>query len=295
MVNVLSRLRVHTFVAAIFSYCCLANEVTVVDDTGQTITLAAQAERIISLSPHATELLFSAQAGKKLVGVIEYSNFPQEAKAIQRVGDYFAIDIELMLTLKPDLIVAWQSGIKPELLSRLNDLGFPVFLSEPKSFEDIAGNVERLAKLAGTTDGSMPVVKQFVEDVNALKNRYLNKARIKGFYQIWHDPLQTLNGEHFISQALALCAVDNVFAGQKLLAPLVNEESIIALNPQVIFSGGNSQTQLNQLKDYWRKWSVIDAVKNDHLFVVNSDWVARPTFRLLDAAKSICQQSDKVR
>jgi len=172
--------------------------VSVTDDTGREVRLAQPAQRIVSLAPHITELLFSAGAGGRIVGVVEYSDYPPAAKKLPRVGAYNAVDMERILALRPDLVIAWASGNPPALIEQLRSLGLTVFLSEPRSLEDVASNLERFGQLAGTQTTAQAAADEFRRRLQALRVRYSDRKPVSVFYQIWHRPLMTVNGEHLI-------------------------------------------------------------------------------------------------
>jgi len=211
-----------------------AAAVSVVDDSGHRITLAAPATRIVSLAPHATELLFAAGAGARVVGVSAYSNFPAEASRLPSVGDAMRADLERIIALKPDLIVGWKSGNNPAQLERLRALGLPVFDSEPRRFDDIASALERLGTLAGSDEGRIAAAR-FRDALQQLRERYAARTPVTVFYQIWPSPLMTLNDAHIVSEAIRLCGGINLFGALAPLVPTVSREAVLKANPQAIF------------------------------------------------------------
>jgi iron complex transport system substrate-binding protein len=268
--------------------------VSVVDDTGRTVTLTRPAQRIVSLAPHATELLFAAGAGKAVVGVVRYSDFPAAAKQVPVVGDYNALDLETLLSLKPDLIVAWQSGNPPAAIERLLKFNIPVFLSEPRHLEDIATNLERLGQLAGTQKAADVASAQFRAALLQLRADYSGKSPVTVFYQIWDRPLITLNGTHMISAVLELCSGKNLFAALPVIAPEVSMESVLAADPEVIIASGSASSEDHGLGQ-WARWPVLRAVRNKQLYFVEPDNIQRSTPRLLQGAKEICQALEVAR
>ena len=252
----------------------LSQTVSVEDFAGRTVTLPAPATRIVALAPHLTENLFSAGAGDKLVGVVSYSAIPE-------VGSYNAYSLETIASLQPDLIVMWGSGNGMRTLSRLEQLGIPVFVSELRQLDDIPRDIRALGTLAGSGG---------VAELEAA--RIL--APLTVLYEIWNEPLQTINGEHLISQVIELCGGRNIFAGVTTLAPRVNIESVLALAPQVIIASGLSDTRPEWL-DQWRRYPALPAVRNDGLFFIDPDLLERPTARILLGARSLCEQLDTLR
>ena len=189
------------------------------DDAGHIVTLSAPARRIVSLAPHATELLYAVGAGASLVGVIEYSDYPPEARRIASVGSAAAFDIERIIALKPDLVVTWSSGNPAAKIVKLRSLGITVFESEPRDFENIASLLERLARLAGTDPIGQAAAKAFRTRLKTIAATYRHRPPVRVFYQIWNTPLMTLNDTHMVSAALRLCGGKNVFGKLPQLAP----------------------------------------------------------------------------
>ncbi len=268
--------------------------VSVKDDAGNTVTLAKPAQRIISLAPHVTELLYAAGAGNRLVGAVEYSDYPEAAKSLPRVGSYNAVDLERIIALKPDLVVVWQSGTLKGSVQKLRQMGVPVFASEPQTLEDIAQNLRRLGQLAGTDKTASAAAERFLTGLNRLRARYGHSEPVSVFYQVWQQPLMTIGGRHMISQVIELCGGRNIFAGLSALAPRVSLESVLAKNPQVIVGGGVTENN-PQWKEYWQQWPQIRAVKNSHVYSVNPDLLQRQTPRILLGAEVLCEQLEQVR
>ena len=268
--------------------------VSVIDDTGRSVTLARPAQRIVSLAPHVTELLFAAGAGKAVVGVVRYSDFPAAAKQVPVVGDYHALDLETLLSLKPDLIVAWHSGNPAAAIERLLKFNIPVFLSEPRRLEDIATNLERLGLLAGVKTSADAGSAEFRDQLQQLRASYSGKAPVTVFYQIWDRPLITLNGQHLISAVLALCGGKNLFAALPVLAPEVSMEAVLIADPEVIIASGSASSENHGLEQWARRTS-LRAVRNQQLYFVEPDIIQRSTPRILLGAGEICRALESAR
>ena len=268
--------------------------IEVIDDNGHKLTIANAAQRIISLSPNTTEILFHIGAGEKIVGADEYSNYPQAANKIVRVNNHAAANYELILSLKPDLVIAWQSGNGEKIISRIRELNIPVFVVETASLEDIPDLYRRLGQLSGYADQANTQAEKFSQRLNQLRKSFSSKKDIRVFYQIWNEPLMTLNGDHMVTDMIELCGGVNVFSDAAALVPYVNIESVVAANPQIIISGGNNKTDLLD-SGFWRKWSGISAVKNQHLYAIPSDLLQRHSDRILDGTSLMCEYIDLVR
>jgi len=280
--------------AFFISSLCFA-QIIVTDDLGREVRLAKPAQRIVSLAPHNTENLFTAGAGEQIVGTVDHSDFPKQALDIQRIGNYKQVNIEAILGLKPDLIVAWSSGNTDESVQRLIDLGLPVFYSEPETFEQIISNVERLARLSGNLERAAPRLTEMRKTYQALQTEYAGKQPVRVFYQVWDQPLITLNGEHSVSHAFELCGGINVFTDEPTIAPRINIEGVIAKNPQIILLAGHSAAQSVGWIDTWAKWPSIDAVAADQVKHIDADVINRPTQRFLEGTRQICELIDTAR
>ena len=272
----------------------MAEEIRVRDDTGSNIVLPRYAQRIISLAPNITELLFAAGAGDKIVGVVEFSDFPPQAKSIQQVGNHTAIDLERISILKPDLVVAWQSGNPDSALSSLQQMGYVVFRSEPKTLKDIPDTMLRLAELAGTQQRAQLAVANYQRRLEQLRARYTDRQSITVFYEIWNQPMMTVNGQHIINEVIEFCSGKNVFKNMNSLAPTVAIEPVLAANPQVIIASSSNGDAPQWLND-WRQWASLDAVRYNNLFYVDADTINRHTPRILRGVEQVCEALDTAR
>lgn len=269
-------------------------QVTVRDDYGGSVTLPKPAERIVSLAPHLTELLYAAGAGGRLVGALEHSDYPPEAKALPRVGSEAGIDVERIVALRADLVVAWPNAGSARTVDRLAELGLPVFRSEPRELEDIARTLERLGTLAGTSVHARRAAAAFRARVARIEKRHLGAAKVRVFYQIWDRPLLTVNGAHVITKVMRLCGGENVFAALPVLAPEIDREAVLRADPDVIVasgSGGNPPSWL----EAWRRFPGLAAVAKGRLYSIPPDLIQRHTPRILDGADALCGILQEVR
>lgn len=270
-------------------------EVRVVDDLGRTVELAAPAQRIVSLAPHNAENLFTAGAGDLLVGTVDHSDYPEQALKIPRIGNYKQVNFEAVLGLKPDLVLAWDSGNPDAIGQRLEDLGLPVFYTEPDGFERIISNIERFGQLTARESSANMAAAEMRALLQQLKRSYMHKPPVSVFYQVWDQPLITLNGEHSVSRALAVCGGVNVFADEPTIAPRINVEGVLAANPQLILLAGHANAQTTGWREKWQQWPAIEAVARGQLHYVNPDIINRPTRRFLEGTREVCEIIDAVR
>lgn len=252
------------------------------------------AQRIVSLAPHVTELLYAAGAGDRLVAAVDFSDWPEAARRLPRVGNFARLDIERILALKPDLVIGWKGGNDGGDLERLRRLGLRVHVTDSVGVAEIADDIERLGELAGTGETARTAAAELRERLDALEARHAGLAPVTVFYQIWDRPLMTVNGEHFISDSLRLCGGRNVFAELVPVAPTVSIEAVIARNPQAIVNSASATNQRAQL-DAWRRWKELDAVRLDNLYSIPPDLIARPGIRIVDGVERLCTALDEAR
>ncbi|MDR2260406.1 MAG: cobalamin-binding protein [Azoarcus sp.] len=268
--------------------------VAATDTTGRAVELARPAVRIVSLAPHLTEQLFAAGAGGRIVGAVEFSDYPPAARALPRVGGFTGFDAEAVAALKPDLVVAWQSGNRPGQLERLAALGVPVYVDEPRALEDIARGLEALGVLTGSAGPAREAARAFRARLAELRQRYAARPRVRTFYQVWNQPLLTVNGQHPISAVIRLCGGENVFGALAPLTPAVSTEAVLAANPEVIVASGMDEARPQWL-EAWRRWPTLAATAADNLFFIPPDIIQRHTPRLLDGAARMCEQLEQAR
>ncbi len=276
------------------SFAAAAADIVVRDDSGATLRLPAPARRIVSLAPHLTENLFAAGAGQRVVGVVDYSDHPEAARRITGVGDYSLPNLEAIVALRPDLVVAWRGGNPDAVLRKLRRLGLKVHETQPGRLEDIPNSIEQLGRLAGTEAVAEQAAARFRQRLASLRARYADQARVPVFYQIWHQPLMTVGGGQIISDAIRLCGGENIFAGLAGMAPSVSVEAVLAADPEAIIASGMGRDTPVGLED-WRRWTRLKAAARGNLFFVPADLMQRPTPRLLDGAEQLCRHLETAR
>ena len=282
----------------LWGHLASAAPVTLTDASGATVRLAAPAQRIVALAPHLVENLYTIGAGSRLVGAVDYADYPPEAAALPRVGGYSRIDVEAVVARRPDLVVGWLSGNSPAHIDRLRALGIPVFLSQPDRFEDVASELEQLGRLTGRNQSAQAAASAFRTRLAHLRATHAGKPVVRVFYQVWATPLATVGGRQIISSAIATCGGENVFADLLPLAPQVSIEAVLAKNAEVFVAGGMGDGTRDPRRDWldqWRRWPQLTAVQRDNLFVVPADLLQRHTVRLLDGAEQLCAHLETAR
>ncbi len=288
--------RVVRWLAALALACALpvaAQPVVVVDDGGRVVRLPRPAARIVSLAPHITETLFEAGAGDLVVGTVRYSDYPEAAKKIPRIGDHAMLDLERIVALKPDLIIAWFHGNSERQLAKVRALGIPVFESRPKSLAGISSSLLRMGELTGREKSARRAASRYAARLEALRAEYAARSPVRVFYQVWRKPLLTINGDQIISDAIRVCGGRNIFADASLLVTAVDLEAVAAANPDAIVASGTGEE--DDLFDDWRRLPDLRATADHGLILLRTETLGRPSPRILEGTAMLCRQLDAVR
>jgi iron complex transport system substrate-binding protein len=270
-----------------------AGDITLPQANGGTLTLPGPAVRVITLAPNLAELLYAAGGGHTLLATVEYSHFPPEVRSLPRVGNAFRIDLERIVSLRPDLVIAWQSGNPQTALQKLQSLGLNVLQIEISQPEDIAVTVEILSRATGSGETGLHTAAQLRKKLTTLRENNLDKPVVDYFYQVAARPLYTVSGEHIISRGLALCGGRNAFADLATLAPQVSREAVLTADPRVLIAphdGGADRALEN-----WLEWPRMQAVAQMQLLYLPADEISQATPRFLDSIGQACDYFDDVR
>ena len=252
------------------------------------------APRIISLSPHITELLFAAGAGDLIVGVDDASDYPAAVAGIARVGEPAALDVEGLLRLKPTLIVLWDSGTPARRKAELQRLNIRLYVTDQHRLDDIGTALLEFGRFAGTEPTAAAAARRYRDELAALRAQYAARPRLKVFYQVWDRPLYTLSGTHLVSEVLSLCGGDNVFADLTTLAPAIDREAVLTRNPDVILIAATGADGARQRAD-WDRFGYIRAVRNHHVVSVDPSLLGRMAPRILQGVREVCDLLDAAR
>ncbi|TYK64414.1 cobalamin-binding protein [Colwellia echini] len=249
---------------------------------------------IIALSPHIVEMLFDVGAGKQIIGTTTFADYPEQAKKIPIIGSYVRLQIERVIELQPDLIIAWKSGNPSDDLARLEQLGFNIVYSQPHTFADVASEVRLFGEISGHAKQGEKVAAKFEQDIEEITKTYKNKSEITGFYEQWSRPLTTVAKNSWPQQFLNICQVKNPFEQVLTPYPQVNIEQLLPAEIQVIIQPlSENQKQLEGFN--WQDWSIIPAVKNKQIIQPDADKMHRMTLRSVSALKDLCVEVDQTR
>ncbi len=276
------------FFLALISACTDRPDATIQFDENNAAAL-----RIVTLAPHLAELVYAVGAGKSLVGVSAYSNFPQAVKELPQIGDAFLIDQEQLLLLRPDVLLAWKSGTAAHTVDELRSRGYRVEVIPTGSLHDIADALKTIGRLTGHSSEADSVATEFLADLDAMSTSYAYGDAIRVFYQVSSRPLYTVNGDHYVSELIELCGGKNIFSDLNGLAPLVSEEAVLVRDPEVMIAGRLATD--DRVLSEWRRWPALTANVLDNYFYVPADLLARPTPRLVEVGAMICAQLEEAR
>ena len=259
-------------------------DITVVDDSGTTVVLAEPAGKIVSLSPHLTELLFSLGVGDRIEATVDFSDYPEAALNIPRLGNAFSVSVEAVIEQSPDLIVAWMTGGNHRTFEQLRALGYPVFVNEASSLVGIAAAVQQLGILVGKPERGLELAEKFRVDLQRLRQSSSGAGSPKVFFQISDAQLYTVNSQHLIGQAIEVCGANNIFSGVDFLVPMVSYESVVERNPDVLVVSSPYPGYKSAWDDRWN-----DLGWGGRVRTIDASLITRPSLRMLDGIKMLCE------
>jgi iron complex transport system substrate-binding protein len=258
------------------------------------VTLPGQPTRIVSIAPGSTEMLFAAGAGSRVIATVEYSVDPPEARRVPRIGDAHAIDLERLVALKPDVVVAWPGGNNPGQIARIEQLGIPLYRQRVDRLSGLPASLQRLGRLAGTETTADVVASTLASRLAALERRYAKSQRLSTMLQVWGQPLYTVGDTQLMSDSMRLCGADNVFSDLKDLGPAVELEAVIQRDPAMIIALGPPDAARDWL-DSWKRFGTMRAVRSGRLVVFDDLRLARMGPGAVDATEALCRAIDRAR
>ncbi len=274
----------YLFLGLLLTLPAQAEAIHVLDDAGQTLEFKHPPQRIISLTPHLTELLFAVGAGTQVVGVDSASDYPEAAQSLPRVGDYSRINFERILALKPDLVMVWVGGNRAADIHGLKKMGLPVLHTQATQLKDVARLLRLIGNVSGHAEQGETAARDFMTRLAALQVKSPPRPPVKVFYQVWDRPLMTVGGTHWISDALTLCGARNVFSDLRALSPAVSLEAVLQRAPGLIVSG----TDAPDMRRQWQRYASLPAVENQAFVRLDADRLHRLTPRLIEGVAELC-------
>jgi iron complex transport system substrate-binding protein len=262
--------------------------VTLTDDRGRTVSLERPAARIVTLAPHLVELAYAAGAGDRLVGVSARSDYPEEARSLPVISDAGRMDLERIVALNPDLVLAWMSGNPSRQVEQLERRGIPVLATEARRLGDIARLLRLIGLAAGSRAQGEQAARRYEEEVHDLQARYMGQQPLRVFVELWHEPLITASGAHLISDVVRLCGGVNVFESAAMLTPTVSMESVLFARPQAVIMTSGAGTPAEQA-GRWQRFALLPAVRRGALYALDPSLLERQGPRVVAAARSVCE------
>lgn len=256
---------------------------------------AHAAHRVITLAPHATEIVHASGGGDFLTGTVSSSDFPASARELPRVGDGILLNQERIIMLRPTLLVGWlRSGVALQMEALATQLGADMIYSRPLTLRDIPAEVRRIGQLLGTSATAEPAANALEARINALETRYAGRTPVKVFVEVGHKPLYTIGADPLLNDALRVCGAVNVYADTGIPAPRTPVESVLVQNPQLILAAGHATTDAQAVQERWRAHG-LPAARQGHVHLADPDALFRPGPRLIDATEALCPAVDSAR
>jgi iron complex transport system substrate-binding protein len=256
------------------------------------LPVSANAERIVSLAPNLTELVYTVGAGEQLVGVSAWSDYPREVLNLPVVGDAFTVDQERLALAKPDLLLVWESGTPAHVIDELRDIGYNVVSIRTRELDDVAAALLQIGELTGHVDEAINAAAAYRSELQSLRDRNQSLPTIRVFYQIAARPLYTINNEHYISELISVCGGDNIFKDLSDLAPTVDVEAVVDRDPEVMLASTDAG---DDAFVEWQRWPGITANRFGNLFLLPADEIGRATTRVLIAGNAMCTALQQAR
>jgi len=239
--------------------------------------------RVVSLAPSLTEIVVELDSADLLVGVLDAGERPAAIADVPSVGRYGQLDMERLLSLKPDLLLLWPGSVGAGQRDQLKRLNIPTFIAEPHTLTQLAAQIEAIAEQLGRPERGAKRAAVLRAQLEGMRQRYQRDVPLRVFYQVWDKPLYTVGGGQIISDALEVCGARNVFADLNLPAPQVSIEAVLQRDPEVIVVG--DQAQLGA----WRVWPQVAAVRQGRLLLVTDKGLERPSGQMISATAKLCQ------
>lgn len=247
------------------------------------------AQRIVTLAPALTELVYAAGAGNQLVGVSAWSNYPPAATRLPVVSDHAAVNREALLALKPDVVLAWKTGTPERMMESVRSLGVAVRLIDGQRIDDVPRLLREIGQVAGTSESAEKVAKAYETRLANIRRQYAGERPVRAVIEIWHAPFMSVSGAHYMSDALVACGGRNVLSELPGITPEVSLERIVDIDPEAIVGAGSADN-VTRFKDNWKRFASLKAVRRDNLIWLDPDTIQRQTPRLLEGVEQLCRQ-----
>jgi iron complex transport system substrate-binding protein len=259
------------------------------DDEQDTLELPGPAQRIVSLAPGATAMLFAAGAGAKVVGTTAYSVEPEAARKVERIGDALSFDLERMLALHPDVVVVWGSGTSATQIARLQNVGLRIYHHRLRRLDDIPASLQRLGRLAGTEEVARAAAAQYAQQIASLRAQYRQQAPATVLLQVWDRPIYTVGRPEIMTDVINACGDRNLYDDLTDPSPAVTLESVLARNPQIILALAPDANSGARWASAWSAFPTLRAVQSGRVIAWSDQRLSRLGPSIVDAASDLCR------
>jgi iron complex transport system substrate-binding protein len=267
----------------------VARSFTLVDEAGREVRVPDRSERIVSLAPSITEILFSLGAGPRVVGVTQFSNYPPEAARLPRVGSYVNLNLEKILALRPDLVIGIRDGNPKAVVDRLAELGVPTYVADPKSLEEVIRTVRNIGRVVGCDRAAKQVAGHMASRIREVERRVAGIPKPRVFYQIGVEPIVTAGQGTFPNILIETAGGQNVAANMAAY-PQLNVEQVLVARPEIIIvTSMTREYDFERVKRFWSRWPGLPAVAADRLFLADSDLLDRPSPRIVEGLETLAR------
>lgn len=265
----------------------IQNKNTIKDDLHKTIKIEKVPNRVITLAPNLTELIFELNLGNKIVGNTSYCNYPDSAKQIENVADLLTVNLEKITALNPDLIFITAEGNSKTDYEKLIDLGFKVFVSNPRNYEGIKKTILDMGKIFNKSDPANFIIKNWDNRLEAVKKNHGKVVFNTAMFLVSTNPIFSIGKNSFIHQILTFSGLENITADSKISYPMYNREEIVLRNPDYILLYENNNNDVNELVNIYPEWNTLSAVVNNRVLFINADLFSRPGPRFVEAVETL--------
>jgi iron complex transport system substrate-binding protein len=260
------------------------------DELGRRVIITKTPNRIVSLAPNITEILYALDLSHRIAGVTTFSDYPKEAKQKPKVGSYVNLNIEKIISLRPDLIIGTYGGNPKAKVLRLEELGFPVYVTRTENVEQMLGTIEDIGMITDTTQKATILISTLRRRINAVTDRVKNASRPLVFLEINAKPLITVGADSFHNEVITLAGGKNLAADSHARYPQYSLEDVVKRSPEIILISTMDRAGLfEQQKTQWMRWENIRAVQNNMIYFIDSDLVDRASPRIVDGLEEMAR------
>jgi iron complex transport system substrate-binding protein len=268
--------------------------VTVTDDAGRQLTLPRTPQKIVSLAPGATEMLFAAGAGDLIIATVEFSDEPPEARNVPRIGDANSIDMERLVALRPDVVIVWEGGGNAAQVRKIEEIGLPLYRQKAETLATMPASLRRLGQLTGTAAAAERGAADIETRLAKLMQRFGQGERVRVLLEVWNRPIYTVGGPHLMTDSLRLCGARNVFDDLRDLGPAVDVEAVIARDPEIIVAVAPPGSARDWLAD-WKRFGAMRAVRDGRLVPFEDSRLSRLGPSAVGGTEALCEAIDAAR